>query len=166
MMENVQVGSPQVANGVVPVPPPLPGPTTSYNQLKDGSPLRGYSCVSTATKDLWENLSDSGFINTDYDGIIYGHANILGIASPTMRGILKQSKCHGRWRSLSIHGVPPNAVKIFIRFLYSSCFEKVDMEDYVLHQLVLSHVFVVRRLKRECKCSLEEGLHTMPYPNR
>ncbi|KAJ0079472.1 hypothetical protein Patl1_24668 [Pistacia atlantica] len=86
MMENVQVGSPQVANGVVPVPPPLPGPTTSYNQLKDGSPLRG--------------------------------------------------------------------------------FEKVDMEDYVLHLLVLSHVFVVRRLKRECKCSLEEGLHIMPYPNR
>ncbi|KAJ0014182.1 hypothetical protein Pint_21899 [Pistacia integerrima] len=78
MMENVQVGSPQVANGVVPVPPPLPGPTTS-------------------------------FINTDYDGIIYGHANILGIASPAMRGILKQSKCHGCWRSLSICGVSPNA---------------------------------------------------------
>ncbi|XP_031269955.1 BTB/POZ and TAZ domain-containing protein 4 [Pistacia vera] len=169
MMENVQVGSPQVANGVVPVPPPLPGPTTSYNQkglLMNGSPLRGYSCVSTATKDLWENLFDSGYkadviINTDYDGIIYAHANILGIASPTMRGILKQSKCRGRRRSLSIRGVPPNAVKVFIRFLYSSCFEKVDMEDYVLHLLVLSHVFAVPRLKRECECQLEQGLLTI-----
>lgn len=84
-MENVRLGSPQVANGSVPVPPSLPTPSTSYNQrgfMMNGSPLKGYSCVSTATKDLWENLFDSGYkadviINTDFDGVIYAHGNIL-----------------------------------------------------------------------------------------
>lgn len=34
------------------------------------------------------------------------------------------------------------------------------MEDYVLHLLVLSHVFVVPLLKRECELQLEHGLLT------
>lgn len=34
------------------------------------------------------------------------------------------------------------------------------MEDYVLHLLVLSHVFAVPQLKRECEHQLEQGLLT------
>ncbi|KAK3224561.1 hypothetical protein Dsin_011586 [Dipteronia sinensis] len=158
-----------VLKGAPPAPPPLPGPTTSNSQkglAMNGSPLRGYSCVSTnVANDLCERLFDSGYradvtINTDNDSTIYAHANILGMASPVMRGILKQSKRHGRRRSIKIHGVPQDAVRVFIRFLYSSCYEKTDMEDYVLHLLVLSHVFVVPQLKRECEQQLEQGLLT------
>ncbi|KAK1586317.1 hypothetical protein Q3G72_001204 [Acer saccharum] len=158
-----------VPKGAPPAPPPLPGPTTSNSQkglVMNGSPLRGYSCVSTnVANDLWERLFDSGYradvtINTDNDSTIYAHANILGMASPVMRGILKQSKRHGRRRSIKILGVPQDAVRVFIRFLYSSCYEKTDMEDYVLHLLVLSHVFVVPQLKRECEQQLEQGLLT------
>lgn len=156
----------RLSKSVAPAAPPLPGPATSYHQkghVMNGLPLRGYSCVSTATKDLWEHLFDSGYkadvtIYTDYNGIIYAHANVLDMASPVMKGMLNQSKGHGRWRSLSIHGVPQDAVRVFIRFLYSSCSEKADMEDYVLHLLVLSHVFVVPQLKRECERQLEHGL--------
>lgn len=163
-MDDAYVGS--LSKSVAPAAPPLPGPATSYHQkglVMNGLPLRGYSCVSTAAKDLWERLFDSGYkadvtIYTDYNGIIYAHANVLGMASPVMNGMLNQSKGHGRWRSLSIHGVPQDAVRVFIRFLYSSCSEKADMEDYVLHLLVLSHVFVVPQLKRECERQLEHGL--------
>ncbi|KAH9712304.1 hypothetical protein WN944_021363 [Citrus x changshan-huyou] len=163
-MDDAYEGS--LSKSVAPAAPPLPGPATSYHQkglVMNGLPLRGYSCVSTAAKDLWERLFDSGYkadvtIYTDYNGIIYAHANVLGMASPVMKGMLNQSKGHGRWRSLSIHGVPQDAVRVFIRFLYSSCSEKADMEDYVLHLLVLSHVFVVPQLKRECERQLEHGL--------
>ncbi|KAL9464183.1 hypothetical protein AB3S75_001893 [Citrus x aurantiifolia] len=163
-MDDAYEGS--LSKSVAPAAPPLPGPATSYHQkglVMNGLPLRGYSCVSTAAKDLWERLFDSGYkadvtIYTDYNGIIYAHANVLGMASPVMKGMLNQSKGHGRWRSLSIHGVPQDAVRVFIRYLYSSCSEKADMEDYVLHLLVLSHVFVVPQLKRECERQLEHGL--------
>ncbi|KAL5755078.1 hypothetical protein ACOSP7_023298 [Xanthoceras sorbifolium] len=162
------IESPIVPKRAPPAPPPVPGSATGNSQkglAMNGSPLRGYSCVSTVTKDLWERLFDSGYkadvtINTDNNNDIYAHANILGMASPVMRGILRQSKGRGRRRSISIHGVPQDAVQVFIRFLYSSCYEKTDMEDYVLHLLVLSHVFVVPQLKRECEQQLELGLLT------
>lgn len=161
---------PLVSEKVTPVAPPLPGPATSnWYQMglpMNGSRLRGYSSVSTATKDLWERLFDEGYradvsINTDNGGIIYAHANVLGMASPVMRGMLKKSKKHDRQRSISIHGVPYDAVRVFIRFLYSSCYEKEEMEEYVLHLLVLSHVFVVPHLKQECVRILEHGLLTL-----
>jgi len=43
-----------------------------------------------------------------------------GMASQVMKGMLKQAKGRGRRRSISIHGVPHNAVRVFIRLLYSS----------------------------------------------
>lgn len=165
-MESVCEGSPLVAKNVAPMPPPLPHPaTTNYHKkgiVMKGSPPR-YSFVSTATRDLWDRLFDQGYradvtINTDNGGIIYGHANILGMASPVLKGMLKKSKGFGRRRSISIRGVPLDAVRVFIRFLYSSCYEKEEMEEHVLHLLVLSHVFVVPQLKRVCEWQLEQGL--------
>ncbi|KAJ6378460.1 hypothetical protein OIU78_028659 [Salix suchowensis] len=168
-MENISEELPLVAKKEAPVPPPLRcPPTTSYHQkglFVNASTLRGYSCVRTATRDLWDQLFEEGYradvtISTDNGGSIYAHASVLGMASQVMKGMLKQAKGRGRRRSISIHGVPYDAVRVFIRLLYSSCCEKEEMEDYVLHLLVLSHVFVVPALKQICIQQLEHGFLT------
>ncbi|KVH92476.1 BTB/POZ-like protein [Cynara cardunculus var. scolymus] len=53
--------------------------------------------------------------------------------------------------SVPIRGVPAEAVRIFIRFFY----EEYQMEEHILSLLVLSHAYVVPRLKRECEHRLE-----------
>ncbi|XWS29712.1 hypothetical protein CRYUN_Cryun24cG0053700 [Craigia yunnanensis] len=82
------------------------------------------------------------------------------MASPVLRGMLKQAKGFGQKRSISIHGVPQDAVWVFIRFLYSSCYEKEEMKEFVMPLLVLSHTDVVPQLKRICEQQLEHGLLT------
>lgn len=124
------------------------------------------SCVPTATRDLWERLFNEGYkadvrINTDNGGIVYAHSNIIAVASPVLGGMLKQANRSKRWRSISIFGVPHDAVRVFIRFLYSSCYENEEMKEFVLHLLVLSHVYTVPHLKRECEQKLELGLLTI-----
>lgn len=157
---------------VPPVPPPLPAPLTNSQRgrrlMMDVVTLRGHSSasVSTTTRDMWDRLLDEGYradvvINTDSGGSIFAHANILGMASPVMRGMLKQAKKgRGGQRSILIRGVPHDAVRVFIRFLYSSCYEKEEMEELVLHLLVLSHVFVVPELKKICVQKLVQGFLT------
>ncbi|KAF2295549.1 hypothetical protein GH714_033174 [Hevea brasiliensis] len=124
-----------------PVPPLLPGPATTngYHRRQltmDGKTLRGHSSVSTRTKDMWERLFDEGYradvtINTDKGGSIYAHANILGMASPVIKGLLKQAKSRTRQRSISIRGVPHDAVRVFIRFLYSL----LELKKICVHKL-------------------------------
>lgn len=153
-----------------PVPPPLPCPaTTSYhgkglpiNRL----PQRRHSCLPKVMQDSWDSLFDKGYradvlIHTDGGGIICAHASVLGVASPVFTRMLKQARSHGRQRSISIHGAPYEAVRAFIRFLYSSRYEQEEMKEHVLALLVLSHVFVVPQLKRLCECNLEHGLLTV-----
>ncbi|XP_021275262.1 BTB/POZ and TAZ domain-containing protein 4 isoform X2 [Herrania umbratica] len=161
---------PQDANNICPVPPPLPGPATNCGRkalfMMNGSQTRGYSCVSTATRDSWDSLFDGGYradvaIKTDNGGIVYAHANVLGTASPVLKGMLKQAKGFGKKRSITIHGVPQDVVRVFIRFLYSSCYEKEEMKEYVLLLLVLSHAYVVPQLKQICEQHLEHGLLTI-----
>ncbi|GLU20123.1 hypothetical protein SLE2022_363370 [Rubroshorea leprosula] len=153
-----------------PTPPPLPGPaTTSYYRqglMMNGLPLRGHCCVSKATRNLWDELFDTGYradvvVKTDDGGVIFAHANVLGMASPVLNGLLKQSKGLGRRKSFSIRGVPRDAVRVFIRFLYSSCYEEEELREFVLHLLVLSHSYVVPQLKRLCEQQLEQGLLTI-----
>ncbi|KAJ7952764.1 BTB/POZ and TAZ domain protein [Quillaja saponaria] len=156
---------------VIPAPPPVPQPSANCCNKKglrmNGlPPSRGYSSVSTATRDTWERLFDEGYkadvyINTDNGGIIHAHSNILGMASPVIRGMLKKAKSRDHWRSISISGVPYDAVRVFVRFLYSSCYEKEEMDEFVMHLLVLSHVFVVPQLKRACEQTLELGFLTI-----
>ncbi|KAA8531576.1 hypothetical protein F0562_006285 [Nyssa sinensis] len=100
-------------------------------------------------------------INTANGDIIYAHASILGVASPVLKGMLKQSRRHDRRRSISIGGVPYEAVRVFIRFLYSSCYEEKEMVEHALHLLVLSHAFMVPQLKQACERRLEVGLLTL-----
>lgn len=170
MMDGISEVSPLVIKKAPPVPPPLPCTvTTNYHEkglVIAGTAIKGCSCVNTATKDLWEALFDGGYrsdvcIRTDNGGIIYAHASILGMASPVMKSMLKQKKVHGRWRAISIRGVPHEAVRIFIRFLYSSCFEEEEMQEFVMHLLVLSHAFVIPHLKRMCERKLEKGMVTI-----
>ncbi|KAJ9177364.1 hypothetical protein P3X46_012591 [Hevea brasiliensis] len=102
---------------------------------------------------MWERLFDEGYradviIHTDKGRSIYSHARIL------------QAKGSSRQRSISIQSVPHDAIRVFIRFLYSSCNEKEEMEEFVLHLLVLSHVFVVPDLKKICVHKLEQGFLT------
>ncbi|KAH1113568.1 hypothetical protein J1N35_006946 [Gossypium stocksii] len=163
-MEIITKQSPQGCNNICPTPPPLPGP--AMNCRRKGSATKGNSCASTATRDLWDNLFDRGYradvtIRTNDGGIIYAHAGVLGMASPVLRDMLKQAKGVGHKRLISIHGVQHDAVRVFIRFLYSSCFEQEEMKELVLPLLVLSHAFVVPQLKRICEQQLENSLLTL-----
>ncbi|CAL0331767.1 unnamed protein product [Lupinus luteus] len=168
-MENNCCKSLSKAKNFTPTPPPLPpSPFVCFPKLvlKNNSASIGRNCVSSATKDMWGRLFNEGYeadicINTENGGTIYAHSNILGMASPVIRGMLKQAKRHDCWRSISISGVPHGAVRAFIRFLYSSSYEKEEMEEFVLPLLVLSHVFVVPHLKCECEQKLELGLLTI-----
>ncbi|KAK4347896.1 hypothetical protein RND71_034235 [Anisodus tanguticus] len=88
------------------------------------------------------------------------------MASPVLRSMLnlKESKvhsCSGHRKAISIRGVPSEAVQIFIRFLYSSCYEEDKMQEHAVSVLVLSHAYAIPHLKRECEWQLvEQGLIT------
>ncbi|XP_021751426.1 BTB/POZ and TAZ domain-containing protein 4-like [Chenopodium quinoa] len=152
-------------NGTPPPAPPLPcaQPKRVLVKSKGISSYKDQCSVSTATTDLYDRLFDEAYradvvVHTDDGGQIYAHANILGMTSPVIRHLVKESKGKNRRRSITIRGVPHDAVRVFIRFLYSSCYNPEDMEEYILHLLVLSHVYVVPHLKRECEVQLENGL--------
>lgn len=75
------------AKKFIPAPPCLPrsagtGCPCERPLMKNSAPRERSSCVSSATRDLWERLFDEGYkadvcINTDNGGIIYAHSNIL-----------------------------------------------------------------------------------------
>ncbi|OIV93495.1 hypothetical protein TanjilG_11077 [Lupinus angustifolius] len=147
----------------IPAPPPLPRSMATAFPCKvenNNPPARMHSNVSSATRDLWQRVYNEGYkadvyISTDNGGIIYAHSIILATASPVLKGMLKQANRHHHWRPISIFGVPHDAVRVFVRYLYSSCYEKEEMKQFTLHLLVLSHVFVVPQLKHECQQKLE-----------
>ncbi|KAG8384281.1 hypothetical protein BUALT_Bualt04G0102100 [Buddleja alternifolia] len=157
-----------------PLPPPLPHHFNSrlHHKLStiatSSSNIRGKCCsVSNAVcnNNSYDRLFDEGYradvsISTQNDDVIYAHACILGVASPVFKAMFKKSKGRGRnhRRSISIRGVPSEAVRVFVRFLYSSCYEEEDMKEFALPLLVLSHSYVVPQLKRLCECWLENKL--------
>ncbi|KAL3526876.1 hypothetical protein ACH5RR_011532 [Cinchona calisaya] len=157
------------SKNTAPIPPPLP--RTSLHQKRLVGPCRSQNrvncCASTAGNSALDRLFDEGYradvlIHTDHGGVIYAHASILGIASPVFKIILKQSTRRRRatQRSISIRGVPPEAVRVFIRFLYSCCYEEDKVEEHALHLLVLSHAYVVPKLKQLCEWWIEHRLLT------
>ncbi|KAG5061251.1 hypothetical protein JHK87_002280 [Glycine soja] len=154
------------------MPPPMPRFAATSCPCKclvskNSTPPRGRNNnVSPAAIEFWERLFYQGYkadvcINTDNGGVVYAHSNILAMSTPVFRGMLKQANCHRRWRTISITGVPHDAVQVFIRFLYTSSYEKEEMDEFVLPLLVLSHVYVVPHLKRECEQKLELSLLTI-----
>ncbi|KAD7479338.1 hypothetical protein E3N88_02474 [Mikania micrantha] len=169
-MENSLEEIPLIANKIEPVPPPLSNqstPTLSHRKCctlsKNRPTLMGRSCSISQARESLDSLFDESYradveIHTDSDTIIYAHASILGIASPVFRSMFKKSRSK---HQISINGVPPEAVRIFTRFLYSSCYEQAQMEEHVLSLLVLSHAFAVPQLKQECEYQLEHKLLNM-----
>ncbi|XP_027179082.1 BTB/POZ and TAZ domain-containing protein 4 [Coffea eugenioides] len=163
--------SEQTAPVPLPLPPPLPYPAITSLHQKRLSPRASQnwgSCrASTAGNPALDRLFDGGYradvlIHTDHGGVIYAHASFLGVASPVLKMILKQTKGQnrGRHRSVSIRGVPPEAVRVFIRFIYSSCYEEDKLQEHALHLLALSHAYAVPQLKQLCEWWLERRLLT------
>ncbi|KAG9446939.1 hypothetical protein H6P81_013067 [Aristolochia fimbriata] len=147
----------------IPKPPPLP--VKAHVRAKLPHRLSGYSYVPKETKDIWVKLFEEGYradvhVITDNKAIILAHSSVLGIASPVLRSILNQAKVKDGIRCIKIPGVPFEAVRAFVRFIYSSCYKQDEMENFVLHLLVLSHTFSVPSLKKVCVKSLEQALLT------
>ncbi|XP_074281321.1 BTB/POZ and TAZ domain-containing protein 3 [Silene latifolia] len=143
----------------IPTPPPLSaGPIISIRNYQKR--LSEFSMIPKDTRDLWDELFKTGygadvFISTQHQLTVPAHLCVLSIASPVLGNCLQDSKPNNGVRHIKISGVPHGAVSTFIRFLYSSCYEEDDMKKFALHLLVLSHSFVVPRLKRVCVKYLE-----------
>ncbi|XP_022761464.1 BTB/POZ and TAZ domain-containing protein 3-like [Durio zibethinus] len=144
----------------IPKPPPLPGKMcTRAKYLK--TPLE-CSFVPKETKDIWDKLFKEGYgadvcIITEDKSCVVAHSNILSVASPVLGNIVGQSKVKHGMRFIKIPGIPHYAVRLFIRFLYSSCYEEEELKKFVLHLLVLSHSYSVPALKRVCIYLLGQG---------
>ncbi|PIN06121.1 CREB binding protein/P300 [Handroanthus impetiginosus] len=166
-MDCKNVESPSTLEKALPIPPPLPCHLkTRFHQaglVITRPKIRGYGVVNSS----WDRLFDEAYradvsILTDGGGVVYAHANILGVASPVFKAMLKKLKGrgHNHRRTISIRGVPPEAVRVFVRFLYSSCYEEENIKEFVLPLLVLSHAYVVPQLKRLCECWIEQRFIT------
>uniref|UniRef100_A0A0D6QXR5 BTB domain-containing protein n=1 Tax=Araucaria cunninghamii TaxID=56994 RepID=A0A0D6QXR5_ARACU len=165
--------SPSISRKDFPKPPPPP--TSAYYRhiysqnvfsvTRSCNRHAGYYCVPKETVDTWDKLFQEGYqadvrIFTDDGGVIRAHSNVLSAASPVLKHLMKQQKGKSRHRSFSITGVPYDAARVFIRFLYASRYEPADMKKFALHLLVLSHVFSVPSLKLVCTENLEHGILT------
>lgn len=147
-------------NRDIPKPPPLPSKVCP--KMKNHKGLADSSCVPKETKDAWDKLFKQGYgadvhIITEDGLIIAAHHVILSIASPVLGNLLQKPKVKNGIRYLKIPGVPYDALWVFVRYLYSSCYEEDEMKKYVLHLLVLSHTYIVPSLKRVCIQLLEQG---------
>ncbi|KAJ0231314.1 BTB/POZ and TAZ domain-containing protein 1 [Hirschfeldia incana] len=98
-------------------------------------------------------------VETDVEIITSGrrripaHSGVLAAASPVLTNIIeKPRKSHGKSlkRVIKILGVPCDAVSVFVRFLYSPSLTEKEMENYGIHLLALSHVYMVTQLKQRC----------------
>lgn len=86
-MTNMDGQSLHNAKKLVPVPPPLPrsaatGYPCEYLVMNNLAPRGQSSCISSATRDLWERLFNEGYkadvrINTDNGGIVYAHSSSI-----------------------------------------------------------------------------------------
>ncbi|XP_072999522.1 BTB/POZ and TAZ domain-containing protein 3-like [Typha latifolia] len=147
----------------IPQPPQLP--RASYGGNKCSRKIKGTNYVPEETRHAWDNIFLEGYeadvrVHTDDKGIILAHSSVLGITSLVLRSMLKEARNKEGFKSIKIPGVHPEAVRVFIRFLYSSSYEQEEMKKYALHLLVLAHTFSVPSLKRVCINQLEEALTT------
>ncbi|CAN1813308.1 BTB/POZ and TAZ domain-containing protein 4 [Linum perenne] len=162
----------QPTTSTCPPPPVYPcHPITKSDRIIFGqgpaASLASRVSVSRSIRDTWERMFDEGYrsdvqiITSSTSHPIFAHSTVLGMASPVLRGMLNQAPARRGQRSISVKGVPHDAVRAFIRFLYSSCYENEEMEEYVLHLMVLSHVFMVPQLKQICINRVEMGFLTV-----
>ncbi|KAB5515775.1 hypothetical protein DKX38_026423 [Salix brachista] len=147
----------------IPKPPPYPNKTSK--EANNCKRILGTCSVPQEIKDTWDRLFKEAYgadvyIITDRKSYVPAHCNVLSISSPMLGNILQQSKVKDGIRYIKILGVPCEAVYMFIRFLYSSCYEEDEMKKFVLHLMVLSHAYSVPSLKRICTDFLEQDYLT------
>ncbi|KAL4347085.1 hypothetical protein GQ457_17G017920 [Hibiscus cannabinus] len=85
---------------------------------------------------------------------IPAHSSILAMVSPVLENII-ESRVK---RVIPILGVPCDAVSAFVEYLYNSRCTEEQMEKYGIQLLVLSHVYLVPRLKQRCSRGVSERL--------
>ncbi|KAJ8538532.1 hypothetical protein K7X08_027753 [Anisodus acutangulus] len=144
------------------IPKPPPVPAKIHSRVANPRQLANYDCVPKETIDTWDKLFKEGFgadvhITTEDGSFIPAHYPLLSVASPVLGNLLQQSKVRNGIRCIKIAGVPHGAVYVFIRFLYSACYEEGEIKKFILHLLVLSHFYSVPSLKRMCIDRLEHS---------
>ncbi|XP_062228221.1 BTB/POZ and TAZ domain-containing protein 3 isoform X2 [Phragmites australis] len=144
----------------VPDPPPLPG--TSYGAQRSSRNAKACSRVLEEVLDSGDKLFQEGYqadlrVLADGGSEILSHSCVLGVKSPVLRAMLEEAKLKHGLPCIRIPGAPSEAVRVFIRFLYSSRFEQEQMKKHVLHLFLLSHVFLVPSLKTVCIEQLERN---------
>ncbi|XP_027126556.1 BTB/POZ and TAZ domain-containing protein 1 [Coffea arabica] len=90
---------------------------------------------------------------------IPANSAVLASASPVLESIIDRPRKHrSSDKTISILGVPDDAVSVFVQYLYSSKCSEEQMEKYGIHLLALSHVYLVPQLKQRCTKGLVERL--------
>ncbi|XXG62098.1 hypothetical protein AAC387_Pa05g0534 [Persea americana] len=151
-------------NSNIPKPPPPPAVLSSGSKFSKRVPR--FSNVPKEIKDMWNRLFEEGYkadvkiLTDDVASTISAHSFVLGIASPVLKNILEDAIVKGGFQYIKIPGVPFEAVSAFIRFLYSSSYDQEGMKKFVLHLLVLSHIFSVPSLKKVCINFIEQAFLT------
>ncbi|XP_010475281.1 PREDICTED: BTB/POZ and TAZ domain-containing protein 3 [Camelina sativa] len=147
----------------IPKPPPLPCFTFQRFQASRRTPSSlSRLVVPKEAVETWDKLFKEGFgsdtyVEIDNKSRFLAHSSVLAAASPVMAKLLNKSRDKNGKTYLKIFGVPYEAVYMFIRFLYSSCYEEEEMKKFVLHLLVLSHCYSIPSLKRVCIEVLDNG---------
>ncbi|KAH7315143.1 hypothetical protein KP509_21G036100 [Ceratopteris richardii] len=174
-----QMRTPQAPLPPPRLPPPAPPPPPPFSSLphrgvgsccrlsQQASLKRNRACISEDVVEMWDRLfHEKGgadvIICTDDGGTFLAHSSVLMSASPIFSSCIDKYK--GRKRavySLRLRGVPSAAASAFIRLIYSSRFDTADMKKFVLHLLVLSHVYDTPFIKKLCTRELELGLLTV-----
>ncbi|OIW00289.1 hypothetical protein TanjilG_27540 [Lupinus angustifolius] len=99
------------------------------------------------------------FIHTSGGTRIPAHSTILASVSPVWKNIIdRPCKHRSSERVIQINGVPCNAVTAFVTFHYTSRCSEEEMEEYGMHLLTLSHVYMVPQLKQMCIKGLTQRL--------
>lgn len=145
-------------NSSIPKAPPLHNKIIS--RTKCVNRLSDFCSVPKETVDTWDKLFKEGhgadvYVTAEDESCIPSHSSILSSASPVLENLLWQARVKNGMRYIKIPGVPCDAVRLFIRFLYSSRYEEEEMKKSVLHLLVLAHSYSVPSLKRVCVYFLE-----------
>lgn len=160
--------------GNIPAPPPSPSlkPRFRRQLVKLSSVLKklpqeynrsGPISIPKSIIDTWDRMFFEE-INTDVSVYTSGghrlgaHSIVLMSRSPVLKFQLQEQFKTSRLAEISILGVPFQAVRCFLRFLYSSRCEQEDMEEFSLHLLVLAHSYRLPALKRVCTDSYDQGL--------
>lgn len=164
----------QVPQKIIPTPPALPPPgfsrkmqgSASRNGVQNFQSSGGSLLVPKEMTEMWDQLflkasSADVTILTEDGGSFQAHSIVLISASPVLKTLIKKQQARKTACKIMVVGVPLAAARMFVRMLYSSRYEHADMEKYVLHLVVLSHVYGVHFVKKLCTHQLEQGLLTV-----